>query len=130
MDTSEASVPPEKPRSRRRMRNAAEKRRIVEETLTSGVSVAEVARRHGVNTNLLFNWKRLHDRGVLDQCREPARLLPVTIAPPKAHIPASAVTPHTRDGVIEIELGNQALVRVRGSVDIDTLTAALRALRG
>ena len=129
MDTSDALVPFDRRRLPRRMRSTAEKRRIVEETLVSGVSVAEVARRHGVNTNLLFNWKDLHRRGLLDQCREPARLAPVTIASSRALMPESAVTPYTPDGVIEIDLGDQARIRVRGQVDVETLTAALRALR-
>ena len=28
-------------------------------------SMAEVARRHGVNANLVFAWRRLQDRGLL-----------------------------------------------------------------
>ena len=32
-----------------------------------------MARKHGVNANLLFGWRRL-----LEQCRDPASLLPVT----------------------------------------------------
>jgi transposase len=42
-----------------------------------GASVAAIARKHGVNANLLFGWRRLHKRGLLEQCREPASLLPV-----------------------------------------------------
>ena len=40
---------------RRRLRTVEEKTKIVQETLAPGVSVAEVARRHGLNANLLFN---------------------------------------------------------------------------
>ncbi len=43
----------------RRSWSEEEKRRLVEEALAPGASVAEVARRHGVNANLLFNWRRL-----------------------------------------------------------------------
>ena len=35
-----------------------EKRRIVEEAVRPGTSVAAVARRHGLNANLVFTWKR------------------------------------------------------------------------
>jgi transposase len=35
-----------------------EKCRIVAETLVPGASVSEVARRHNMNANLLFNWRR------------------------------------------------------------------------
>ena len=36
----------------------AEKRRIVAETLKPGASVSVVARRHDVNANMLFSWRR------------------------------------------------------------------------
>ena len=45
--------------AKRRYRALEEKRRIVEETLSEGASVALVARTHGVNANLVFNWRRL-----------------------------------------------------------------------
>ena len=35
-----------------------EKQKIIEEALLPGASVADIARRHGVNANLLFNWRR------------------------------------------------------------------------
>lgn len=36
-----------------------EKRRIVEEAFRPGMSVADVARRHGVNSNQVFNWRKV-----------------------------------------------------------------------
>jgi transposase len=42
----------------RRVWSAEEKRRIVEEAVVPGASVAEIARRHGVNANLVFTWRR------------------------------------------------------------------------
>jgi transposase len=39
---------------RRRTRSLAERKRIVVEALAPGVSVASVARRHGLNANLVF----------------------------------------------------------------------------
>src|SRR5512134_425634 len=67
----------------RRTRTNEEKRRIVEEALVPGVSVAAVARRHGVNANLLFGWRRLHKQGLLERAREPAvPLLPVQVTTP------------------------------------------------
>lgn len=44
---------------RRRRWSAAEKLRIVEETLYDGDSVSAVARRNGVASNLLYRWRRL-----------------------------------------------------------------------
>jgi transposase-like protein len=44
--------------AKREYRSLEENRRIVEETLAEGTSVALVARAHGVNTNLVFNWRK------------------------------------------------------------------------
>jgi transposase len=42
----------------RRYRSRAEKQQIVEEASAPGASVAEVARQHDVNANLVFKWLR------------------------------------------------------------------------
>ena len=44
---------------RRRRWSAAEKLRIVEETLEERASISVVARRNGVAPNLLYRWRRL-----------------------------------------------------------------------
>ena len=44
---------------RRRRWSAAEKHRIVDETLDAQESVSSVARRNGVAPNLLYRWRRL-----------------------------------------------------------------------
>jgi len=49
----------------RQRRSIAEKRRIVEETLAEGASVARIARAHGVNANQVFGWRRLYLSGRL-----------------------------------------------------------------
>ncbi len=46
------------PGRRRRSWSLYEKRRIVEESLADGASLAEVARRHDLNANQLFTWRR------------------------------------------------------------------------
>ncbi len=51
----------------RRRWAAEEKRRIVEETRAPGASVSVVARRHDINANLLFKWKRLEEAGEPDR---------------------------------------------------------------
>ena len=75
MDTYTQVVTP-----KRQYRGLAEKRRIVEETLAEGASVALVARAHGVNANLVFNWRRLYQAGRLGR-RSEAKLLPVQVTP-------------------------------------------------
>jgi transposase-like protein len=64
MDTSAltATVSSVRPGGVRCMRTNAEKVAIVEEAQQPGRSVAEVARKYGVNANLIFGWTRLHKR--------------------------------------------------------------------
>ena len=54
-------------RSGRRRWTTEEKRRIVDETRAPGSSVSVVARRHDINANLLFKWKRLEEAGEPEQ---------------------------------------------------------------
>jgi len=69
---------------RRRYWTAEEKRRIVEQTLSSAVSVASLARHHGVNANQMFYWRKLYRAGQLGgderSAEASARLLPVSVA--------------------------------------------------
>ena len=58
-DASKNAVVAEGTRRRgRRIWSAEEKQRIVSETLMPGASVSVVARRHDLNANLLFTWRR------------------------------------------------------------------------
>jgi len=109
---------------RRRLRTVEEKTKIVQETLAPGVSVAEVARRHGLNANLLFNWRRQYQQGVLEsRTRQPrVKLLPVKVAEPVS----SASPPAT--GKIEIEWPDKVRVRLVGEVSTEQLTTVLAAL--
>ena len=50
---------------RRRRWTAAEKVAIVRETYEPGMSVSLVARRHGVNANQRFHWRRLERDGAM-----------------------------------------------------------------
>ena len=65
--------------TKRQYRTLEEKQRIVGEALAEGASVARVARAHGVNANLVFNWCRLYRAGRLGR-RSEAKLLPVRVA--------------------------------------------------
>ena len=51
---------------RRRRRTAQEKVAIVQETLEPGASVSAVARRHGVNANQVFGWRKQYQEGSLE----------------------------------------------------------------
>ena len=45
-------------RRSRRLWSDEDKQRIVGEAVVPGASVADIARRHGVNANLVFNWRK------------------------------------------------------------------------
>src|SRR5258708_37837400 len=80
MDTSEQNNLNETPkREGRQRRSVEEKRRIVEETLEAGASVARVARRHAVNANQVFYWRKKYREGRLGESQF-SKLLPVTLS--------------------------------------------------
>jgi len=101
-----------------------EKRRIVEEALEAGASVARVARAHGVNANQLFAWRRLYLQGQLN--RETPGLLAVRVmrgareAARRRNAPAVC-------GTIQIELP-KGTVRIAGMVDPASLHTVLEHL--
>ena len=114
--------------SRRRRRSVEERRRIVEETLERGASVARVARKYGVNANQVFGWRKLYESGRLGTSVEPAlKLLPVSVA----EEPASQVLVTKSGsslGVIHIELPGRALLSVEGTVDATVIRTVLKSL--
>jgi len=57
----------------RRTWSLEERQRIVAEALAPGASVAAVARRHGLNANLIFKWVRRSREGWLDRRRAPQK---------------------------------------------------------
>lgn len=116
-------------RARRRMRTLEEKLAIVEQATRPGVSVAAVAREHGVNANLIFGWVRLHRRGLLQSQRQAkaAPLLPVQITTPtltptepggarsvKRRTDASASPASSRQAMMEIVLPDGVRVCLHG----------------
>lgn len=70
------------PVATRRIRTLAEKLSILREISEPGASVAAVARRHGMNANLLFAWRRLQAKGLLEAQRHAPPLLPVKVTSP------------------------------------------------
>jgi transposase len=106
----------------RRHRSKEERRQIAEASLQPGASVAVVARRHGVNANQVFQWRKLLRDGRLEVKPARAQLMPVRIS---EVMDDKSVRPQT--GVIQIELG-RVHVRVEGSVDPATLRAILEQL--
>lgn len=109
------------PAAKRRYRSKQERRQIVEETLDPGASVAIVARRHDVNANQVFQWRKLYREGRLDGDPASAQLVPVRIAEVMSGEQAPA---KFYGGVIIVEVG-RARIRVEGAVDTDNLRLIL-----
>ena len=121
-------------RASRRRRSIAEKRRIVEQTLVAGASVAAVARAHGVNANQVFYWRKLYRAGQLGNeagAEQQVRLLPVSVSEeqPAETEPEGAMSPGP--GVtINIEFPGRTLVSLEGAIDADIVRAVVESLRG
>lgn len=109
---------------KRRMRTLEEKREIVEEVIRAKESVAVIARRHEVNANLLFSWKRQYEKGLLE--RNATALVPIKVRRQRA---ASTRLPRmTNDDCVEIDLGAGKCVRLRGELALATLDRLLAQL--
>jgi transposase len=108
---------------KRRSWTRDEKRRIVEESFAEGASIAEVARRHEVNANLLFTWRR--KMGVERSEQNGAMpLLPVTIAPD----PVSEERCPDAASQMEVVLADGDRIIVWADVETAALRRVLKAL--
>ena len=108
----------------RRRRSLAEKRRIVEQALAPGACVAEIARQHGINDNLIFNWRKLYLAGRMGELSlKTEQLLPVKIA--DEHSAAAAWA--SDSGSISIKFG-RTRIRVDGKADVNALALVLERL--
>lgn len=98
----------------RQRRSIAEKRRLVEETLAEGTSVARIARAHGVNANQLFGWRRLYLSGRLGEQKTTMKLLPVRVSeslpPTRSHA--------TGAGAAAIEVGSAKPIAGRIHIEL------------
>ena len=111
---------------RRRVRSEDEKRRIVGETFEPGVSVSAVARRHGLNTNLLFTWRREMGRGVSAVADDPMAFVPAVIS--AAPVTASAPSSPSAAGRMEIVFAGGERVIVDRTVDGVALARVIKVL--
>ena len=110
-----------------------EKRRIVEQTLVAGGSVARVARAHGVNANQVFQWRRQYRGGLLGSGNtETVSLVPVRVTEAPAREATRSSDEQRRRtalGMIQVELP-KGQVRITGSIDMESLRVVLACLLG
>ena len=113
---------------RRRTWLREEKVRIVAEIASSGNSVCEVARRHGLSPQQLFGWRRrLRDAEAASAEPGGLEFVPAVV---DADQPAVASRPkvETVAGTIEVEIGD-VKIRIGRGADAATLAMVLRALK-
>lgn len=94
---------------------------LVEMARQPGVSVARLAREHGVNANQVFSWRKLYEAGqlVANGSAQGSELVPVTVAA-SAQVP----TTDTVTGCITLEIGRVRL-RIEGHPNATTLAQVL-----
>ena len=114
----------DEPVVKRKYRSKEERRRIAEETLAPGASVAVIARAHGVNANQVFQWRKLYHEGRLGSATTSTQLIPVRVADVLSQDVRPAVS---ASGAIHIEMGKVRL-RVEGKVDSECLRIILEQL--
>ena len=131
------SITEAEPRRRRRSWSAAEKRRIVAETLEPGSSVSVVARHHDVNANQVFTWRRQLHEGVLGGEEASSGFVPVVVGSenPACATPAEddrpggdGTRPEPPAGRMEIALGGGCRVIVDKTVNAAALARVIAVL--
>jgi transposase len=105
-----------------RKRSKEEKRRIVEESLQSGVTVVSVAGKYGVRPGQIFEWRRAYKEGRLAAELAAPALLPVRLSDV-----SRSVRPAPTAGAIYIELSN-ARIEIHGAADPVSLGIVLKCL--
>ncbi len=117
-------------KARRRRWSDGEKRRIVAETLKRGVSVSVVARRHDMNANMLFTWRRKMGATVSAPPDDPTSFMPAVIGIPAqtTETTSMAAAASSPEGRMEIVLGGGDRVIVDRAVDEAALSLVIEVL--
>jgi transposase len=110
---------------RRRRWSEDEKLKIVLESLQAPRQVAATARRYGVSRSLLLRWRRSF-RPEPNEAGHRAGFVAAMLVRESGAMPGP-VRP-AGDGAIEIEFAAGTRMRITGTVDAATLTAAVAAL--
>jgi transposase len=113
---------------RRRRWTTAEKLQIVEKSLSSGLSVAEFARRRDIHPNLLHSWRRQMKSGEVAVPDGEARFVPVAVAPSDA--PAMRESEAVVGVMVEVVLRNGRVLRLSDGVVPGCLAQLADVLEG
>ncbi|MDE9534950.1 IS66-like element accessory protein TnpA [Xenorhabdus bovienii] len=126
-----AGEPVVRKRSRRPNFPLAFKISLAEKSLQPGANVAQLAREHGINDNLLFNWRNLYKRGLLSSRNDSSWLLPVTLAeitvPVEQPVPAMQ-QPAAKEPCCELALPS-GILRIRGELTPELLRMLISEMK-
>lgn len=117
----------------RNHRSIEEKRRIVAETRDPGASVAAVARRYGVNANLVFSWRRQDDQGLLvERTRRGSgrRLVPIKLLEEPSALASTPEAGRTSASTLWVEFPSGAKLHLAAEASASLLPLLIEALRG
>ncbi len=127
--------PPNKPK--RRTYSAKFKELLVQEAESSGRSIASIAREHGINQNLLHNWKRQYQRtqtqadtlpGAINSPHDPnPHFIPIHLEPEVTHLRSASVLQN-----IKLHLtarASRAISLTIAQIDTQSLIDLLRGLQ-
>lgn len=124
-------------RERRRIWSDDQKLTILEEVATSGLTVADVARRHDVLPQQIYAWRRKFAQDQRERLQEPC-FLPVTLVASETEIPGEAsgeeavrkpvLKKAARMGRIEIRCKGGRVLKVDAGLDQATLQGLIRSV--
>jgi transposase len=112
---------------RRRRFSAAEKLRIVEESLAGERQASATARRHDISPSLLYRWRQLYRDGLLGGSATPA-FIPAHIIAAEIGAAGSPPTSLPTGGRMEIVLAATRRIIVGADVDAAALGRVLDVL--
>ena len=127
--------PPNKPK--RRTYSAEFKALLVKEATDSGRSIASIAREHGINQNLLHNWKRQYQRahaqpdtlpGAINRSHDPnPHFIPIHLEPKVTYPGSASVIQNIK---LEITAATSGAISLNiAQIDTQSLIDLLRGLQ-
>jgi len=127
--------PPNKPK--RRTYSGEFKALLVKEATDSGRSIASIAREHGINQNLLHNWKRQYQRahaqpdtlpGAINSPHDPnPHFIPIHLEPEVTHLRSASVIQNIKLKITAARSGTISLHIAQ--IDTQSLIDLLRGLQ-
>ncbi len=135
VDTNMTTQPPNKPK--RRTYSAEFKALLVKEATDSDRSIASIAREHGINQNLLHNWKHQYQRtqtqadtlpGAINRSHDPnPHFIPIHLEPEVTHLRSASVIQN-----IKLQITSRASGTINlniAQIDTQSLIDLLRGLQ-